>query len=154
MVNEIQDKKAVIFRIEDEEYAIGISQVERILEYEKITRIPEAPQYLKGVINCLGRIVPVIDLKKRFLLEETKVGEESQIIIAKKDSGDIGIVVDEVLQVLDVDDETLSPPPEIIAGILKEYISSLIKINDRIIIYLNLSRILTFEEREEIDKIL
>jgi len=154
LVNEIQDKKAVIFRIEDEEYAIGISQVERILEYEKITRIPEAPQYLKGVINCLGRIVPVIDLKKRFLLEETKVGEESQIIIAKKDSGDIGIVVDEVLQVLDVDDETLSPHPEIIAGILKEYIISLIKINDRIIIYLNLSRILTFEEREEIDKIL
>lgn len=149
-----EDNKVVVFRIETEEYATGISQVERILEFQKITRIPDAPDYLKGVINCLGRIVPVIDLKKRFGLPDTSIREESKIIIAKQDQGDIGLIVDSVTEVIDMKDEMLSAPPDIIEGIVKKYIKGLIKIDDRIIIYLNLGRILSFGEREEIDEII
>lgn len=147
-----EDRKVVVFKIEDEEYATGIAQVERILEYQKVTRIPDAPDYLKGVINCLGRIVPVIDLKKRFGLSDTSINEESKIIIAKQGQGDIGLIVDAVSEVMDVNDDAMCPPPEIVSGIIKEYINGLIKLDDRIIIYLNLGTILSFKEREEIQE--
>lgn len=149
-----EDKKVVVFKIEGEEYATGISQVERILEFQKITRIPDAPEYLKGVINCQGRIVPVIDLKQRFGLTSTSISEDSKIIIAKQNQGDIGLIVDNVSEVTDVDDGMISPSPDVIAGIVKKYIKSLIKIDDRIIIYLNLGRILSFDEREQINEIM
>jgi len=150
----VEDKKVVVFKIEEEEYATGISQVERILEFQKITRIPDAPDYLKGVINCQGRIVPVLDLKKRFGLPNAKAGQESKIIIAKQDQGDIGLIVDSVSEVIDVAHGDLCPPPEMISGILKKYVRGLIKLEDRIIIYLNLERILDFREREEIEEIM
>lgn len=144
------DKKVVVFKIEDEEYAIEIIQVERITSFEKITRIPDCPDYLKGVINNQGRIVPVIDLKRRFNLPETSISSSSNIIITKEEHGNIGIIVDSVSEVMDVDSKMVCPPPEVIAGILKKYIKGTIKYSDRIIIYLDLSAILDFDERNDI----
>ena len=98
--------------------------------------------------------MPVIDLKKRFGLSDTSIKEESKIIIAKQDQGDIGLVVDEVSEVMDITDGMLSPSPDIISGIVKKYIKGLIKLDNRIIIYLNLGKILYFSEREAIDEII
>lgn len=148
---EIDESKVVVFRIGDEEYATGIDQVERIVEFEKITSIPDSPDYLKGVFNCLGRIVPVIDVKKRFKLSGTEIIDESKIIVAKQEHGDIGLVVDAVTEVMDVSTGTLQPPPETIAGIVKKFVKALIKQEKRIIIYLDLGTILDFNERETID---
>lgn len=150
---QITDRKVVVFSIENEEYATGINQVERILELEKITRIPDAPDYLKGVINYQGRIIPIIDLKARFKLPETTVREDSKIIIAKHDQGDVGLIIDGVSQVVDIPDESITPPPDVIAGIVKEYIKAIIKLDKRIIILLDLGRILSFSEREELSRI-
>ncbi|KPU44649.1 chemotaxis protein CheW [Oxobacter pfennigii] len=150
----IDDRKVVVFKIGNEEYATNIGQVERILEFQKITKIPDAPDYLKGVTNCLGRIVPVIDLKKRFGLSDTNVSEGSKIIIAKQDQGDIGLIVDTVSEVIDISDEMMTPPPEIIVGIVKKYIKGLINMDTRIIINLNLGRILSFGEREAIEEMI
>ena len=147
---ESDDKKVVVFKIEDEEYAIEIIQIERITNSEKITRIPDCPDYLKGVINNQGRIVPVIDLKSRFNLPGTSITSSSNIIITKEDHGNIGIIVDSVSEVIDVDSKMVSPPPEIIAGILKKYIKGTIKYSGRIIIQLDLSAILDFEETNDV----
>ncbi len=150
---ESSEEKVVVFNIGDEEYAAEINQVERILEFEKITRIPDAPEFLKGVINYQDKIVPVIDLKVRFNLPETSIKEESKIIIAKHDEGDVGLIIDGVSQVLDVPSESITPPPDIIAGIVKEYIKAIIKLDKRIVILLDLGRILSFNERKELNKI-
>lgn len=148
-----EDKKVVVFTIEDEEYATGIGQVERILELEKITRIPDAPKYLKGVINYQGRIIPVIDLKERFNLPGTNIQDNSKIIIAKHENGDVGLIIDSVSQVMDVADDSISEPPDIISGIVKKYIKGIIKLDKRIIIYLDLGCILSFDERQELQKV-
>lgn len=149
-----QDKKVVVFKIEDEEYAVGIGQVERILEFERITRIPDSPDFLLGVINYQGRIIPVIDLKKKFNLMGTNIRDNSKIIIAKEKDGDIGLIIDDVSQVMDISDEMLSSPPDIISGIVKEYIKGIVKMEKRIIIYLDMAKIMSFGEKKELERVI
>jgi purine-binding chemotaxis protein CheW len=151
---EADEKKVVIFKIEGEEFATGINQVERILEFEKITKMPDSPEYLMGVINYQGRIIPVIDLRKRFNLSKTDIVSETKIIIAKQDQGDIGLIVDAVSEVVDIREDYMSPPPEIISGIVGKYIKGIIKMEGRIIIYLNLGKILNFHELETLKEII
>lgn len=145
-----QDVKILIFSINDEYYATNIIEVERILGYEKSTKIPGSPEFVEGVINYEGNILPVISLSKRFSLTNTKIEEESKIIVAKQNNSKIGIIVDFVSEVKDVKSEYIEDSPEIVAGISKRYIKGLIKIDGRIIIYLNLSEILTEQEKIQI----
>jgi len=145
-----QEIKILIFSINGEYYATNIMEVERILGYEKSTKIPDSPQFVEGVINYEGKILPVITLSKRFNLPFTEIQEESKIIVAKQNQSKIGIIVDFVSEVKDVKIDSIEDSPEIIAGISKRYIKGLIKIDGRIIIYLNLSAILTEEEKIQI----
>lgn len=145
-----QETKILIFSINGEYYATNIMEVERILGYEKSTKIPDSPQFVEGVINYEGKILPVITLSKRFNLPSTEIQEESKIIVAKQNHSKIGIIVDFVSEVKDVKIDNIEDSPEIIAGISKRYIKGLIKIDGRIIIYLNLSAILTEEEKIQI----
>lgn len=145
-----QETKILIFSINGEYYATNIMEVERILGYEKSTKIPDSPQFVEGVINYEGKILPVITLSKRFNLPFTEIQEDSKIIVAKQNHSKIGIIVDFVSEVKDVKVDSIEESPEIIAGISKRYIKGLIKIDGRIIIYLNLSAILTEEEKIQI----
>lgn len=145
-----QDVKILIFSINGEYYATNIMEVERILGYEKSTQIPGSPEFVEGVINYEGKILPVISLSKRFSLTNTKIEEETKIIVAKQNNSKIGIIVDFVSEVKDVKIECIEDSPEIVTGISKRYIKGLIKIDGRIIIYLNLSEILTEQEKIQI----
>jgi purine-binding chemotaxis protein CheW len=145
-----QEIKILIFSINGEHYATNIMEVERILEYEKSTKIPDSPEFVEGVINYEGSILPVITLSKRFNLPFIEVQDASKIIVAKQNNSKIGIIVDFVSEVKDVKIENVEESPEIITGISKRYIKGLIKIDGRIIIYLNLSAILTEEEQIQI----
>ncbi|HEY8889426.1 MAG TPA: chemotaxis protein CheW [Clostridium sp.] len=145
-----QEIKVLVFSINGEFYATNIMEVERILEYEKATKIPDSPEFVEGVINYEDKILPVITLSKRFNLPSTKIGENSKIIVAKQDLGKIGIIVDIVSEVKDVLTDNIEDAPEIIEGISKRYIKGLIKIDGKIIIYLNISAILTEEEKIQI----
>lgn len=148
------EMKCVVFRLEDEEYATGIDQVERILEFERITRIPDAPDFLKGIINYQGRIIPVIDLKKRFNLSETNTANNGKIIIARQDDCEVGLIIDDISEILEAKDDSFSPPPDIIKDIVREYVKGIIKLDKRIIIYLDLSKVLTFKEKEILNQII
>ncbi|MFT5875469.1 MAG: purine-binding chemotaxis protein CheW [Clostridium sp.] len=145
-----QEIKILIFCIANEYYATNIMEVERILEYEKSTEIPDSPQFVEGVINYEDKILPVIALSKRFNLPFTCVQGQSKIIVAKQNNSKIGIIVDFVSEVKDVKVESIEDSPDIISGISKRYIKGFIKIDGRIIIYLDLSAILTEEEKEQI----
>lgn len=145
-----QGIKILIFSINNEYYATNIMEVERILDYQKSTKIPDSPQFVEGVINYEGNILPVITLAKRFNLPITEIQEGCKIIVAKQDNSNIGIIVDFVSEVKDVLISNIEESPEIISGISRRYIKGLIKIDGRIIIYLNLSAILTQQEKNQI----
>ncbi|MBU3111747.1 chemotaxis protein CheW [Clostridium lacusfryxellense] len=142
--------KILIFSINNEFYATNIIEVERILEYEKSTKIPDSPEFVEGVINYEDKILPVITLSKRFNLPSTDVQKESKIIVTKQNDSKIGIIVDFVSEVKDVLAQDIENSPEIVGGISKRYIKGLIKFDGKIIIYLNMSTILTEDEKIQI----
>ena len=142
--------KILIFSINGQHYATNIMEVERILDYEKTTKIPDSPSFVEGVINYEESILPVITLSKRFNLPFTQIKEDSKIIVAKQNHSKIGIIVDLVSEVKDVKIDNIEDSPEIVTGISRRYIKGFIKLDGRIIIYLNLSGILTEEEKNQI----
>jgi purine-binding chemotaxis protein CheW len=143
-----KELKVLIFSINNEYYATDIMEVERIVGYEEPTKLPDSPLFVEGVINHEGNILPVINLAKRFNLSRDITKQESKIIVARQKLGKIGIIVDVVSEVKDVLESSIEVPPEIVAGISKRYIKGLIKIDKKIIIFLNLATILTEEERQ------
>ncbi|WP_446897258.1 chemotaxis protein CheW [Clostridium sp. LBM24168] len=143
-----KELKVLIFSINGEFYATDIMEVERILGYEETTKIPDSPDFVEGVINYSGNILPVVSLTKKFGLEDSENKKDSKIIVTKQDENKIGIVVDVVSEVRDIDPSTIEVPPDIVSGISKRYVKGLIKIDERIIIFLNFSTILTEEEKQ------
>ncbi|MCI1943977.1 chemotaxis protein CheW [Clostridium luticellarii] len=140
--------KVLIFSIGEEYYATDIMEIERILGYEETTKLPDSPDFVEGVINYEGNILPIISLTKRFGLDSQQKSDQAKIIVTKQDGNKIGIVVDVVSEVRDINSDNIEVPPEIISGISKRYIKGLIKIDEKIIIFLNLAKILTEEEKE------
>lgn len=139
--------KMLIFSVNGEYYATDIMEVERISGYQTPTKLPDSPSFIEGVINHEGHILPVMNLYKKFNLNNSFIGEESKIIVAKEDKGRVGIIVDVVSEVRDIKEEDIEPAPEVVAGISKRYIKGLIKLEDKIVVFLNLSTILTEEEK-------
>lgn len=145
---ENKEVKVLIFSINGEHYATDIMEVERILGYEEPTTLPDSPNFVQGVINYEGSILPVLSLTKRFSLEKNEIKNDAKIIVAKQDGNKIGIIVDIVSEVRDVSIKNIEAAPDIVAGISQRYIKGLIKIDGKIIIFLNLGTILTEEEKK------
>ncbi|KHD38367.1 chemotaxis protein CheW [Clostridium acetobutylicum] len=140
--------KVLIFVVDKEYYAADIVQVERILGHEMSTKLPDVPSFVDGVINYEGKILPVISLSKRFNLPEGDITDETKVIVSKIHNGKIGIIVDLVSEVRDIGPEDIEQPPNVISGMSKRYIKGLIKIDNKIVIFLDISKILTDEEKE------
>lgn len=147
------ENQFVVFKLGDEKYGVDILNVGTISEYLEITRVPDAPNYVEGMINLRGDIIPVINLKKRFNIPVTELSDETRIIIYSIDGVDIGFLVDEASQVLRVDDENIEPTPSILRGSEREYISGVGKYEGQIIILLDLAKILNDAERAEVLKL-
>lgn len=109
----------------------------------RIARLPEVPDYIRGLINLRGRVIPVVDLRRRFGFPANEADEQTRIIVVNVESRTIGIVVDAVTEVLRIAPEQMEPPPTGSAGIGPEYIRGIIKRNDKLIITLRLEEILS-----------
>lgn len=140
--------KILIFVVDKEYYAADIMQVERILGHEVSTKIPDVPDFVDGVINYEDNILPVISLAKRFNLPGSDVTNETKVIVSKVEDGKVGIIVDLVSEVRDVALSDIEKTPNVVSGISKRYIKGLIKIDNNIVIFLDISKILTDEEKE------
>lgn len=145
--------KVVVFKLESEEFAVDIMQIERILNQVRSSIIPHAPLYVEGVIKYEGRIIPVINLKKRLGLEDNGSTDEAKIIVAKINENVIGLSVDYVEQVLSINDENVETPPDLIKGKDNNYIQGIAKIDERIIILLNIEKLFTSEEIIELNSL-
>lgn len=148
------DNQFVVFLLGKEKYGVDILRVGTISELLNITKVPDAPKYVEGIINLRGDIIPVINLKKRFDIEETVINDDTRIIIYAIDGVNIGFLVDEASQVLRIEAEDIEQTPAILRGSDREYISGVGKYNNEIIIILDFAKILSDSEREEITKLI
>lgn len=146
-INEI---KMLIFGLNGEHYATDIKDVERILGYQEPTVLPDAPFFVKGVINYEQSILPIISLSKKFNFGDDRESENRKIIIVKRDENKFGIIVENVYEVRDVNSDLLEVAPPITETIDKKYISGLIKLEDNIVILLDLGKILSSEDEDNI----
>lgn len=145
-------KQFVVFKLGDEEYGVNIHQVKTIERLMEITRVPKAPDFVEGVINLRGEVVPVIDLRKRFGLSERTNTDNTRIIIVSIEDITVGMVVDSATEVLQISEDSIDPAPSIIGSIDSDYIDGVGKIDDRLLILLNLKKVLKSEEVNELEK--
>ncbi|MDH7577919.1 MAG: chemotaxis protein CheW [Bacillota bacterium] len=140
----------VIFRLGAEEYGVPITQVQEINRLTTPTKIPKAPAFVEGVINLRGKVLPVIDLKKRFGLEGTVYTDEARIVVVEIAGHTVGVIVDVVSEVLRLPLSSIEPPPAVIAGITADYLRGVGKLDDRLLILLDLNKILTESEQNQL----
>ncbi len=131
----------VTFGVGDELFAIDILAVQEINRMMTITRVPQSPDCLEGVINLRGRIIPVVDLRKRFGLDVTEHGQDSRIIVIEVRGCVLGFIVDRVNEVLRVDSAVVDAPPPMAGGIGGEYVRGVAKLDKRLVILLDLERL-------------
>ncbi|EGO63172.1 chemotaxis protein CheW [Acetonema longum] len=131
----------VVFKLGREEYGFNILQVQEIKKMTDITRVPNTPEYVKGVINLRGSVLPVIDLKKRLGLAEGDYSDTSRIIIVKVDEVHVGMVVDAVTEVTAISQDHIEPPYVVSSEVGINYISGVGKLDNRLLILLNVASI-------------
>jgi len=140
--NRIDDLvQLVSFRLGQEEFGIDILKVQEINRMVEITKVPQAPHYCEGVINLRGKVIPVIDLRKKFEMEIREWGKDTRIIVCDVDGHQIGMIVDSVEEVLRIPSSTIEPAPKILTSINSDYISGLAKLDDRLLIFLDIGKI-------------
>ncbi|HCF06210.1 MAG: putative chemotaxis protein CheW [Desulfomicrobiaceae bacterium] len=137
----------VTFRIGEEEFGVNILQVQEIIRMLDITKVPKAPDFVEGVINLRGKVIPVIDLRKRFGLPARERDKMSRIIVVEIGTTVVGFIVDAVSEVLRLPASTVEPPPPVVAGLDAEYISGVGKLDDRLLIMLDMDRLLSRDEK-------
>lgn len=140
----------VVFGIGKEFYGVSIEAVHEIVRVPDITAVPDAPEFLEGVINLRGRIIPVVDLRKRLRLERVDRTKASRVLITENDGRMVGILVDFVAEVRKLAEESVEPPPEMIASVGIEYITGVAKADERLIIFLDMKRILSTEDAKKL----
>ncbi len=157
MIMETTSEKIIsylTFKLGEEEYAAHVSKVLNILEMTKITKVPKAPEYMKGVINLRGMVLPVIDTRIKFGMEETEYTDKTCIVVMDLDiDGDIvhvGALVDEVVAVLEIDPDQIEPAPSIGTTYQSEFIAGVAKVDEKFIMILDMIKVFSTEEMEVI----
>ncbi|WP_432664124.1 chemotaxis protein CheW [Wukongibacter baidiensis] len=146
----MSEKQYVIFNLGNEQYGVDIMNVKEISEFKESTKVPSAPYFVDGIINLRGEIIPIVNLKKRFGIENDEIDSDTRIIVINLNGRNVGFVVDEASQVLRINNDDIDPAPEIIAGVDRQYINGVGKVEDKIIILLDLEKILTDEEKVQL----
>lgn len=144
-VQSTQELQLVVFRLAKEEYGLPITKVQEINRLVPITKLPQTPSFMEGIINLRGRIIPVIDLRKRFSLAISEHNDDTRIIIVEVSGQTVGIIVDAVTEVVRLPAASVEPPPP--TFILEaQYIQGVGKIDGRLLILLEIDNILTTQE--------
>ena len=128
----------VTFRLGDEEFGVKILVVNEIIRLVQITEVPNAPEFIEGVINLRGKVLPVMGLRKRFHMPEKALDDNSRIIVMELNHNVVGFLVDAVSEVLRIPESTVEPAPAVVAGIGSEYIEGVGRLDDRLLILLDL----------------
>ncbi len=143
----------VTFHLDNEVYGVNVMQVKEVLRYTEIAPVPGAPDYVLGIINLRGNVVTVIDTRMRFGLSPCDVSENSRIVIIEAENQIVGILVDSVAEVVDLNSDDIDPAPNIGTEESAEFIRGVSNRNDELLILIDLNKLLNDEEWNEISRI-
>jgi purine-binding chemotaxis protein CheW len=141
-----QKDKFLTFQVGTEEFGIEICYVTEIIGLQKITDVPDMPDFIKGVINLRGKVIPVMDVRTRFNIESREYDDRTCIVVVNINDKAVGLVVDRVSEVVDIPESQVEPPAQIGSGTASRYIQGLGKIDEDVKILLNVDRLLYGEE--------
>lgn len=140
------EHQLVVFELGREHYGVDISAVESIIKMQAITVVPHTPSFVEGVTNLRGSVLPVIDLRKRFGLALDDISKNSRIVVIALGKTKVGMIVDAVSEVLRIPEDAIEPPPPMVTSVDTTFITGIAKVEDKLVILLELSRVLSLQE--------
>ncbi|WP_461179820.1 chemotaxis protein CheW [Virgibacillus ainsalahensis] len=149
----MKNRKVIVFQLADEEYAVSVQQVGSIERMQPITRVPQTPDFVIGVINLRGVVTPVIDLRIRLGMETNAYNESTRIIIVYLDDMELGLIVDAANDVIDISEDAIESAPEVISAVDDNHIEGVVNLENRLFILLNLQKVLTIEEMDDLTSV-
>jgi len=144
------DQQILVFALADEHFSVDIASVEGIVKLQEITKEPHAPSFVEGVTNLRGSVLPVIDLRKWFGLAFQETTKDTRIIVVTMSNKNVGMIVDAVSEVLTVSKQSIEPPPPMVTAVDTAFIVGMAKVDERLIILLDLAKALTSQEQAEL----
>lgn len=145
----VQDQaQLVVFQLAGEFYAVDIHQVREIIRVPEVTRVPRTPDFVEGVINLRGSVIPIIDLRKRFGMDAAEANDEQRIVVVELEDKTLGVIVDAVTEVLRIERDKIEPPSPYIVSVDTQYITGIARLEERLVILLDVARVLSTDERE------
>lgn len=149
----VDELQVVIFALDNNHYGVHILEVQEIIKYQEITKLPNTPYFVEGIVNLRGKIIPVMDLRKRFGLESMEINENWKILILKTEEFSFGIMVDNISEVERLPVSIIEEPPAVVSGIKGKYINGIAKTDKRLLILLDVDKILSDEDQEKLKNI-
>lgn len=131
------------------EYGIPINQVHEITRPGNVIKLPGMPSFMDGIMNLRGEVIPIIDFKKRFKLGSTSVKDTTRIVVANINGQKCGVIVDDVLEIIAISFENIEEAPKVVGGVKADFILGIGKVDERLIIALDIFKVLTQDEQEE-----
>ena len=146
------EQQLVVFDLANEIYGVDIGAVQSIIKMEPVTVVPRAPAFVEGVINLRGTVLPVLDLRLRFGLAADEATKDTRIVVVEIGGTEVGMVVDGVSEVLRVADTEIEPPSPVVTTVDSAFITGIAKVDDRLIILLDLTKVLSAEEQDALEE--
>lgn len=143
----------VSFKIGSEEFGVDILRVQEINKMVQITKVPNSPVFVEGVINLRGKVIPIVDFRTRLGLAKIEHTKDTRIVVVDVEGKTIGFIVDSVSEVLRIPASITEAPPEIVSGVDSEFIKSVGKLEDRLLILIDLNKILSTSEKSELSSV-
>jgi purine-binding chemotaxis protein CheW len=140
--------QVVVFQLGEELYGADIAVVREVGPMQRVTRVPRTPRYIEGVTNLRGRVIPVIDLRRRLGLPVTPYTKQTRIAVAELDGGQVGMIVDSVQEVLRIPSDAVEPPTGLVSKLDAQSITGVAKMGDRLIVLLDLAHVLQRDDRK------
>ncbi len=151
-IDKSEELQLVSFKIGNEEYGIDILKVQEINRMSQITKVPNTEEYIEGVMNLRGRVIPIVDLRVRLGLEKKNQDKNTRVIFVDLENKTVGFIVDAVNKVLRIPESIIEAPPEIVSGANKEFIKAVGKLEENLLILLDLNKVMGLQEATNIEE--
>ncbi|MGP4105641.1 chemotaxis protein CheW [Virgibacillus sp. L01] len=145
--------KVIVFQLDEQQYGVDIQEVLSIEKLQHITEVPQTSDFIKGVINLRGEITPVIDLKERLRIGETRRTGETRVLIASMNNVQVGLIVDAASDVVDIDPNVIEQASQIVNGVKESFLKGVAKLENRLLVLLDLEHVFNFDEINEVKEI-
>lgn len=147
------EQQFIVFSMAEEQYGVPVGQIQSIERLLPVSRVPKTLPFIKGVMNLRGVVTPVIDLRERFGFPADEPTDETRIIVVQVNGMSVGLIVDRVIDVQTVEESAIDPPPSVVGGVQAVYLNGVAKMDDRILILVNLNRVLSAVEENQLKEV-